>query len=818
MFLIVFLGIGLLVTVLVAMNCWRGVRTYSWQQTTCTIESSEAVTRPEYGDFLFSVSYRYEHRWEQFAGNRYRPGYGGSEDVAEAQRLAARYVAGSSVECWVDPSEPGSAYLRQANLWDGLWILAPLVFVGVGGGSLWFLHRPARTPERTTISSTPGRDAPFKTLKAAGVMTLVVGAFFLFGAGLLVPFFVWPSLQVVKARSWTALACEIVESEVRSHSGDDGATYSVEALYRYRVDGQDILANRYQFPGGSSSGYDAKPQLGEQIPAGSSTTCYVNPDDAYDAVIERGFTAQYLFGLIPGIFALVGLGGLALAGATARAVRRDVAKPSWTSSPATYSTGPAVHATPIHTPGQALTGAGTSGPVLLEPAHGRLGRLAGLAGATVLWNGIVGLFLWELIGPWQAGHPDWFLALFLTPFVLIGLLLLLSIPYSILALVNRRPRLRLRRHTCRTERHERVDVHRCRQSSAAPQDLARIERDDDIDDARHGYDVNPADQSRSGVNRGSGSRSGSAGRFRHRQLHSTVERDAKFRRSTRGPLDAETSRRDQLLAGCRRAVRAPGVASDGARSMSRSIAAVAPVVLVATLVMTCVAAAQPTIASDRPGLSNGPFVLGAGTTHVEIGAQIATQADASSLSAGQVVVRFGLPYVEFQTLLNSFVISRSRRDTTQGFEDLGLGIKVPVFAREDGSFRVSALATLSVPTGSASFTGGEARPAATLLVGRTLSDRWSLTANLGYAAGAGEQDDTVVVTLTPSVSLAGSASIGLYAGYAGFFASAQTSHLVEAGLTIGAAPNTQVDLNLGFDVDTGDYFLGLGFARRWGWP
>ena len=74
MFLIVFLGIGLLVTVLVAMNCWRGVRTYSWQQTTCAIESSEAVTRPEYGDFLFSASYRYEHRWEQFAGNRYREG------------------------------------------------------------------------------------------------------------------------------------------------------------------------------------------------------------------------------------------------------------------------------------------------------------------------------------------------------------------------------------------------------------------------------------------------------------------------------------------------------------------------------------------------------------------------------------------------------------------------------------------------------------------------------------------------------------------------------------------------------------------------
>ncbi|HYH66581.1 MAG TPA: hypothetical protein VD866_17940 [Urbifossiella sp.] len=42
-------------------------------------------------------------------------------------------------------------------------------------------------------------------------------------------------------------------------------------------------------------------------------------------------------------------------------------------------------------------------------------------GVAIFWNGIVSVFLWELAKGFQRGRPDWFMALFLVPFVLVGL-------------------------------------------------------------------------------------------------------------------------------------------------------------------------------------------------------------------------------------------------------------------------------------------------------------------------------------------------------------------------------------------------------------
>jgi hypothetical protein len=68
----------------------------------------------------------------------------------------------------------------------------------------------------------------------------------------------------------------------------------------------------------------------------------------------------------------------------------------------------------------------------------RFGRLGCATGVTLVWNGMVGIFVWHL-----SREPQWVLGCVLVPFVLIGLVLLASIPYSLLALANPRPHLRL---------------------------------------------------------------------------------------------------------------------------------------------------------------------------------------------------------------------------------------------------------------------------------------------------------------------------------------------------------------------------------------
>ncbi len=416
-----FTGFSLLITVLLVIDFFQAVGTYFWQESTCTIESSEVVSKAD--EYSLSVRYRYFARGDTYTGDRVRHDGAGSSNLSKVERLAARYATGETVPCWTDPDAPHRSYLQRANLWRGFFILLPLLFVAIGGGSLYLVH----------VDGKPKK----KELQGAVIGLILFGAFFLLGFGMFVPFFLWPALQVVEARSWEPVPCEIESSHVQSHQGDDSTTYSIEVLYRYRVDGQEHSSNRYKFMSGSSSGYEGKAAKVAEIPPGTVTQCYVNPEDPFDVVLYRGFSLDFLFGLIPLLFGVIGAAGLGFGLWSRRQSRRDAEKPSWVAPPQSVETEP--------------------GPVHLEPAQGPLGKLGCSILVALLWNGLLSVFLWVLYESWKNGATDWFLALFLIPFVLVGLLLLSAIPYAILALVNPRPRVRLSRSALKPGESAQID-------------------------------------------------------------------------------------------------------------------------------------------------------------------------------------------------------------------------------------------------------------------------------------------------------------------------------------------------------------------------
>ena len=130
-----------------AVDWIRGLETHFWQPSTCVIERSESLHRAEYGDYLFQVRYRYSARGEQLVGETYRHGYDGSESEAEARILASRFPVGVETSCWVDPEDPRRSALLRANLWEGLWIFATLLFVAVGVGGFWLYRNQDRLGE-----------------------------------------------------------------------------------------------------------------------------------------------------------------------------------------------------------------------------------------------------------------------------------------------------------------------------------------------------------------------------------------------------------------------------------------------------------------------------------------------------------------------------------------------------------------------------------------------------------------------------------------------------------------------------------------------
>jgi Protein of unknown function (DUF3592) len=126
--------------------------------------------------------------------------------------------------------------------------------------------------------------------------------------------FVAPAFKVLKAKSWPAVPCTILSSELGSHPGEDSTTYSVDVSYTYTFQGQEHKSDRYQFLGGStSSGREVKERAVRRLPPLTRTVCYVNPDDPSEAVLNRDFSTDYfLAALVPLIFVGASLGAIVL--------------------------------------------------------------------------------------------------------------------------------------------------------------------------------------------------------------------------------------------------------------------------------------------------------------------------------------------------------------------------------------------------------------------------------------------------------------------------------------------------------------------------
>lgn len=270
------------------------------------------------------------------------------------------------------------------------------------------------------MSITPSSSAKPKGRFALGCFFTF---FLLFGLAMSAVF-LWPIVEILQASNWRKVPCTILTSTVESHSSKKSSTYSVEVTYEYVIDDQKYTGNRYKFMGGSSSGRDGKQAIVDTLPPGKQTFCYVNRRDATDAVIERGFTADILFGFIPLLFALIGAGGLF-------GVFVYKGKPKAAAYAAAIA-GPTAPPPPPR-----------AGPAKLKTSSSRIGRLIFAVIFAGFWNAIVSVFLFSCISGWGSGNGDGCMTAFLVPFVLVGLGLIVLVLYFFLGLFNPSPALKL---------------------------------------------------------------------------------------------------------------------------------------------------------------------------------------------------------------------------------------------------------------------------------------------------------------------------------------------------------------------------------------
>ncbi len=251
------------------------------------------------------------------------------------------------------------------------------------------------------------------------LVMLIVGTIFsLVGALIFVFLFGLPALRLARATTWVKAPCTIVASTVRSWSTDDGTSYRPDVHYEYFAGSREWRSNRVDFFSALSSGRDQARAVRDRYPVGSTHHCWVDPGGPSRSVLDREFRPKHLLGLVPLVFLIAGLALLAHARKLPGRLPRDV--PESVTEPEI-----------------------DQGPIVLEPQWSPVGKVLGSLFFALFWNGIVSVFVYQAWKGWERGHPDWFLSIFMVPFVLVGLASFVFVGHFLLALANPRPRLRL---------------------------------------------------------------------------------------------------------------------------------------------------------------------------------------------------------------------------------------------------------------------------------------------------------------------------------------------------------------------------------------
>jgi hypothetical protein len=405
---------GSIFTVFVLTEATRVMAVWFWPEVNCTmISSGVEETGDDENPYVAAVVFEYQIDGRSVRGTKLSRGASASSNYDAVRRSVDAYPPGTRTTCRVSPEIPDEAVLERRLPWIALVVFLPLIFVAVGAGGIYGVWRSDGRTENGAVESISQRARKGRGKTIELTLGLVFAAI---GGGLTILLLVVPLVRLAKASTWVETPATVIGSTLRSWSTDDGTSYQADVLYEYSAGGRIWTSNRRDFFPFSSGDADGATATLGRYPKGSPTVCFVDPADPSRSVLDRRLHAAYLIGLFPLIFLIA---GVAL---TAHALRRP-SSPARTEPPSPQG---------IESPNTLAS---------LDSQTGPVGKLVGTILATAFWNGIVSVFLWQIVLSFRRGDPEWFLCLFMTPFVLVGLGLMAGVIYFLLALANPRPRL-----------------------------------------------------------------------------------------------------------------------------------------------------------------------------------------------------------------------------------------------------------------------------------------------------------------------------------------------------------------------------------------
>ncbi|MGP4843381.1 DUF3592 domain-containing protein [Marinobacter sp. 1Y8] len=144
-------------------------------------------------------------------------------------------------------------------------------------------------------------------------VTLFGGIFLLVGLGVMVFGPLESFYRHLTTANWQQVPATLEMIDLRSHHGDDSTTYSVEARYRYRYNGQDYAGDRVNYDSGSDNISDYQQNLVRRVRQADSRhslQVWIDPDAPAESYLVRELRwKKMLFMMLFGtVFAGAGVG------------------------------------------------------------------------------------------------------------------------------------------------------------------------------------------------------------------------------------------------------------------------------------------------------------------------------------------------------------------------------------------------------------------------------------------------------------------------------------------------------------------------------
>jgi hypothetical protein len=252
------------------------------------------------------------------------------------------------------------------------------------------------------------------------------GVFFLLGCAGLATI-----LETLILPQWRAnnefveTTCIVCEKTLAKKQGEDGFLYRPEVAVEYKVDGKPRRASGYDICGAYASDRDAEQVLLDEFEVGGQYRCWYDPLKPDVVVLVRGYSWWvWLLLMVPISFMLIGgAGAFYCAWNWGKSAEYSKASGGPMALVKLGAGGERVEFPTVPTPADMTNSPGTTLQFRLPISSSATLRLVVVLGACLFWNGIVAVFIADVVKGFIAKEPNWLETLFVAPFALVGLAL-----------------------------------------------------------------------------------------------------------------------------------------------------------------------------------------------------------------------------------------------------------------------------------------------------------------------------------------------------------------------------------------------------------